>query len=445
MCVDVKDTHTGHLYPNGTYDGLIGLVQSNQISMPNQYFPYSIVFNEPGVMVQSLFPPFTPYIYSVKIKGESKLGLDVLYLCPNFSATIWFYWLISLTLFSIFCLILKHRKRVRRIRLRRAAKELLDTFWNYFLCFVDMAPSDVPLMAASIALWPTVVIAVFYGIHMVFMSTLSADLNSPGADKWIKDLFDLLDDPTFEKFRPTLFKQLNMIPVLSNSLEGSKERALLDRAIEYGSVESIHSVDSAMATLLNMAGEAANHTRAFVEDSFIVDILLEGVMCNLRPDEAMGFIKSSQPVYNYPTATILSHATHPDVVQLYKRRAMNAFELATVKGLMRVRFHPMFIEFLGIPRSIKGFICEDTISNILPEDMRDEWNPLPIDFFTRFIYICGSILIVAVIVLMVELLIHAITSDGKKRCKAVLIRGHSPVRLNVSRRRLIKIRTGNLF
>ena len=59
---------------------------------------------------------------------------------PTSHPTIWFYWLTSLTLFAIFCLILKHRRSVRRIKLKRAAKELLDTFWNYFLCLVDMAP-----------------------------------------------------------------------------------------------------------------------------------------------------------------------------------------------------------------------------------------------------------------------------------------------------------------
>ena len=383
MCIDPKDTHTGHLYPNGTYDGMIGLVQSNRISIPNQYFPYGIVFNEPGVMVQSLFASFTPHIYSAKIKGESKLGLDVLHLCTNFSHTIWFYWVLVLTLFSVICIILRHRKKVRRIRLRRVTKELLDTFWNYFLCLVDMAPSKVLTMSSSVVLWPTIVIAVYYGIHMVFMSTLSADLNVPGADKWIKDLSDLLEDPTFEKFRPTLSKQLNMIPVLSNSLEGSKERALLDRAIECDSLYSMQSVGGATSALLGTIKDAANHTRAIVEDRWIFDFLLEGIMCHMVPNETMRFIKSSEPVYNLPTAMIISHATHPNVVQMYKFRSMNTFELGIMGGLMRIQFNPIVTEALGLTRSIKGFICADTIADIIPEDMRDEWNPLPIHFFTQ--------------------------------------------------------------
>ena len=106
-------------------------------------------------------------------------------------------------------------------------------FWNFFMGTIDLAPTLISKRLPGNILWTGVIIAIFYGYHMIFMSTLSADLTVKDPDKWINNLHDLLYDPRFKSVTPTILSQTGMFQVLATkTTEGSDERVLYERIIK---------------------------------------------------------------------------------------------------------------------------------------------------------------------------------------------------------------------
>ena len=160
---------------------------------------------------------------------------------------------------------------------------------------------------------------------MVFMTTLSADLSAPSPDKFINNIDDILFDPVFKNFRVTIFSQINTLTTLSTSLNGSKERQLLNRAMDQDSVltMSTENLQGAMGFGVGIIKDTVNHTRAIVEDKIWADIVIGKVMCNMVPELAIEVYKSNGFVYNSPTAMLLSHSTPPEVVELFMYRSLS--------------------------------------------------------------------------------------------------------------------------
>ena len=52
----------------------------------------------------------------------------------------------------------------------RICGEFVASFGHYFMLFVDNAPFSAPAMSSAFTLWTVICIAVYYGVHMVFMS-----------------------------------------------------------------------------------------------------------------------------------------------------------------------------------------------------------------------------------------------------------------------------------
>ena len=355
MCIDANAI--GKRLPNGTYDGMIGYVQSNRTNTVSQYFPYDVISDSPGILVQSPIPSFTPHIYSANIRGKPKVN-DILNLFSNFSPAIWFFWLISLTLCSIFCLIVKY-SFVEQVSIRSACTEFVLMFWDYLMLFLDLAPFLAPTMSTRFTLWTVLCIGVYYGIHLIFMSTLSADLSAPGPDKFIDNMDDLLHDPTFEPFRVTIFSQLNMLNVLSTSLNGSKQRLLLNRAIDQDSVLTISlsqaGIQGVIGLLVGMIRDVVNHTRAIVEDNVFANILIGKLMCSVVPELAIEVVKSNEFVYNSPTAMLMSHTTEPEVVELFMYRSLAGNYCANNYGaISNLSLYPQELNLEFIKQSLQA-------------------------------------------------------------------------------------------
>ena len=59
---------------NGSYDGLMGFVERNQINTGFMYIPYDTVTEELGTAVISPLPSHTAHIYSCENIRENDLG-----------------------------------------------------------------------------------------------------------------------------------------------------------------------------------------------------------------------------------------------------------------------------------------------------------------------------------------------------------------------------------
>ena len=421
-CLD--ETKYGTMNEDGIYDGLIGHVQSNRVSTVIGNFPFDSLPNEPGIQVQSPMPSFTPHVYAKKIRGEYKTGIDILYLFTNFKPHHWLYWLISLTICSVVYVMLEHFPAFEFKR-RTMLQRFIRSYYDYFMLAIDMSPATVSHLTSVTILWTAIVIAVYYGIHMIFMSTLSADLAARGTDKWIARFDDLLNDPTFRNFTPTITNMCNMVGVLSRSRDGTEARKLYNKIISNGSVLNFGSLDmegrgSMMTGLMN---DLAHGNRSYIEDSTMIDLLMETMLCPYMPNQVKVLVKSEESLYNSPSVTLISHGTHPDIVKLYVYRSQNVVEFGMIPGAIPINIADAMEEF-GIKKNAEAFRCIDAVNRITKPDISNEWNPLPYAFFKRLFFdVCLVIMVIGLLCLIIEIAIfRRITSRKSIKINIVTIR-----------------------
>ena len=231
-------------------------------------------------------------------------------------------------------------------------------------------------------LWSVVALAFYYGFHMIFFNTLSADLTANETDKWIDNAQDLLYDETFKNFRPTIFSQLNMVKVLECAPNDSDERAIYNKALEEKSIITFDlTSETMMGDLLTVFDDAENYTRAIIEDSTYLDPVIDQVVCHMMIERAEKIVKSKQSLYSAPMAMLLSHSTNRHVVELYIYRSLTSIEFGIVKGLKTHKLEDVLIQ-MGMSKNIKGYQCADVIFGILIPDLEKGWDPLPFEFFS---------------------------------------------------------------
>lgn len=280
---------------------------------------------------------------------------------------------------------------------------------------IDLAPISISNVLSVTIQWTLIVLAVYYGIHTIFMSTLSADLTVNEPDKWIENFDDLLNDSTYQNVTPTVLTQMNMVNALLKPEKYSPERKLLDKANESNSILTFDpNMDSIFNPILEMFPEAVNGKRALIEDSFMIDILVNQIICHMMPDKAINFAKSKEPVYNSLCAALISYSTEPIIVKLFRYRSQNGVEFRIVEGSMIQKMGPA-VNHLGIKNSIQGFQCADVIQGLIYRDIEiPEWKPIPLFFFQRFLYILSSVIFCSFIVLMLEI-IHNYSNKSLRR------------------------------
>ena len=402
---------------------MIGVVQRNECNTVFSFIPYDSVPFEPGIFVISPIPEFSPSIYSMKILGKSSPnhGASILYLYANFSSAIWGYWFISLTICTILLIgmerLLTHRRKNKKKISMKDMKQFMKFWWDYFMLTMDMAPTVISKLVASTVLWTSIVIAVYYGIHMILMNTLSADLTSNLPDAWIRTLHDLLYDPQFENFKQTVMSQLSMLEVLSKSRNGTEERVLYERIIQKRN-ESVITIDAADhvqigQVFLSLFAEMNNRTRALIEDKMYVESFLEHFICHMQPEDGKHVVKSG-PILGAPEAMLLSHSTHPQVVKLFIYRSQTGVEFGMFKGSMMAKVGMTLDAVTGVTKNIAGYQCADLLRGLLMKSMEEEdWKPLPYRFFRTFFRICSIILFTTLPVLMIELETGKIISGSR--------------------------------
>lgn len=407
-CLDALSV--GSYYLNGSYDGLIGSVQRNETNSFIGLVPYDSLFNEPAIFIPAPTPAFTPHIYSVKIQGGHKTDLDILYLYTNFEIKTWIYWLIAFCITSTILvsmdllLIREHREQAKKVFSR-----FCYTWWYYFMLTMDIAPTRVSTFLSPTVLWIAIVVAVFYGIHMIFMGTLSSDLTVSEPDKWVSTLKDLLYEDQFKNFTPTVFSQMNMLNALSTARDGTEESVLYRRVVanENVSVVTFQQADP-MGQMMKITIELTDGKRAVIEDSSFLDMFLRHFTCNLIPERAENIIKSNEIILGAPLAMILSHSTHPEVVKLFEYRTRTGMETGFEKGTMTRKVGWAIAESGMTTRSSKGLQCSDILERVIMQSFGEKWDPIPIQFFGRFISICSSIISTALIVLLGELFLFKV-------------------------------------
>lgn len=92
----------GRLLPNGSYTGMTGYIQRNEIDTSLWPVRLDSTPQEPGRFVIFPEPEDMPRIFSAFNTSESRDDLDIFYFIENFSSSAWKYFIIVLTLCTVF-------------------------------------------------------------------------------------------------------------------------------------------------------------------------------------------------------------------------------------------------------------------------------------------------------------------------------------------------------
>lgn len=161
--------------------------------------------------------------------------------------------------------------------------------------------------------------------------------------------------------------------------------------------------DHVMGPLFEVYQQVANHSRVLIEDSFYADLFTNDFVCHSHfSEEAKKIVKSKQSLYNSPVAMLLSYSTPKEIIHILNYRMRNMIEFDTMNTILTRRTDGL-MEQINMGRNIKGFQCSDTRKGIMFEFPEKGWDPLPIHFFLRFTFICISIMIIALIILIIEM------------------------------------------
>lgn len=390
---------------------MIGEIQRNEVNSAFSFLPYDSVPDEPGIFVPAPIFAFSPFIYSTKHHNGDVIHLNILSLYTNFSSEEWTYWFTAFTLCSAI-LVSMHRRKRYRVRVNEM-NSFLKYYWDFFMLTMDLAPTEISKLLSANVLWAFIVIGVYYGFHMIFMSTLSADLTVPQSDKWINNLKDLLYEKPFDSLTPTIISHLSMPQVLSRSENGSDERVLYDRIIanRNNSIVEFELTDlpKLMEKLFNMLYEMTSLKIAVIEDSMFMDTYVEHFLCHMIPYRAKLTVKSEENILGAPMAMLISQDTNQEVVKLFAYRSRNGAEFGIFKGVSQVKMPGAVTEISGIAKTIDGYQCADLLRGMIMESMDQGWQPLPISFFVWFILICCSIIVFSYFALKIEHLFKLIT------------------------------------
>lgn len=390
---------------------MIGFVQRNETNTFMQMVRTDSTPNEPGIFVPIPGMYDAPKMYSQKPKMEKFMFSDVLYLWTNFTIETWFYFLILSMISSLLFLFFRMLLREKVDKVSKIITSCFEYYWNYFMLFVDLAPTTIDIYQSSKVLWTFITLAIFYGIHTILMGTFSTDFVVLTTNQSIETLYDFLNEEQFHNITPIIIRNLNMYNVLRNSLPGTNEGKLFQMLSNNQSGEIIvcdltttdpKTIQTASNVLFGILNNVVEGKSILIENSFYFDIG-SSFLCALKPEIVSGIKASKEIILPSYLSFLVSKSTPIEAVELFKHRVTSYTEMGAMIAIGQlIPYEASELDLIPLV-SVKSLICTETIKNILWNDgLNLNWVPVRIDSFHGFLLMCFILLIIALIALITE-------------------------------------------
>lgn len=389
----------------GKYDGKIGCVQRGETDSSNILIRTDSTPFEPGYFVTFTGMSDTPRIYgkaSVRISSETH---DILYLWTNFETVFWLYFFIALNICTAIFLMREHvASKSSLILFKRLGKNYLKWNWRYFLLFWDADGYPFPTNSPAIILFFSIVLAMFYGIQMVLMNTLSSDLVVSTSTREIESLRDLLYDPAFQTVTPFISDYYNMYNVLHSSRPNTDESMLFKVLTERGII--IRKASDFEESIIDVA----EGRKVLIENSEAISMAGRHYWCNKYPKVWNMIVVSKEPISPSPYSYLISKKFDRNIRVLLEYRIQTVGELGILQGTVEPYIQNLYEQYFGVPEDMsQTLICEQKWKGERQEDLDLPWEPFRLTPFHRLIIMCFWIIATAMVVLVLETVLKAIT------------------------------------
>lgn len=302
----------------------------------------------------------------------------------------------------------------KRVTISQSTRALLETWWDYFMLFVDLAPTDVSNFVCIQVLWVTIVLAVYYSIHMILYNTQSADMSvtTPGAT--IKTMNDLLHEEEFKSVKPMIANFNSMVTVLSKSEEGTDSRRMYDKIVSEGGVLDVEPwkkdyehIKQAQKIWYQMLDGLV----AVIEDSSVLVSYVKHTAYHNNAKLTRRLKISQQVISPGLKGRIVSHDTNYEVYKLYEFRSRALYDLGLAEGEVQYFKTTMFPGYWNVELRGSGFECEESFLGTLIKEFHEELPlPFPITFYFKLMHVNFILILIA----MISLFIEIVYSKGKR-------------------------------
>lgn len=400
---------------------MTGYVQRNEIN--TSFWPVRIdsTPREPGRFVIFPEPEAMPRIFSAVNISESYDHLDIFYFIEKFFHSAWKYFTTTLTLYTIFFIIFENTLSKKFFSVKHLISTCFQTWWNIFMLLIDLAPEIVSKQIVSMnVLWMTVVLGVYYGIHMILMNTLSADLSVTTEGRKIETLYDLLYDDQFKNLTPIATNFGNMLNMLERSRNGTDEKVLYERIIERNGVPNVDFFSKNMESIeegKRIWYDLLNDKAVAIEDYTLVMSGVQHAGCHNNPSKMRELRISSQTILPGIQSHVVSFQTNREIIKLFEYRMESIIEFGMMYGYLT------YCKLVNLPEQTgplegRGFEYEERIRKTLVRDLEQPLpDPFNLSFYRRLVYTFIVTTVIATHIMLVEIIYAERMKKGSNEVK----------------------------
>ena len=420
----MNDAYIGSCPENGSYDGLIGLVQRKEVDAIVTPVRYDSTPHEPGKFILHFDPISAIYIYSTpkffsrfvcKIEHcNSFVIFKTIYM--RFSEIICCNILISLLIVVISSTFVQMTFFDSVINVKACVQSVFSSV--YFVCKVNMKQAKRWTLKRikSVNL-----IFLIITILTFFMSLISLhffrELLFPfwGFQSFLSSISVLLHDPKYSNVKPVMSNHGQVESVLRLSRHGTDEKSIFEKMSD----RSIFSYAEMFAELNEQSQRRGGFhdfmygKLAVIEERSVANRLIPA-LCQIFPD--FDIRRSNYPILPAAQALLLSSELDYKTVKLIAYRAKTWYEMGF--NNYKLSRYPHTIEPLGYGPSfgIRLRQCTDNANRIRDADYRWKALMVNLDWFeyrrshqdgeyrtTR--YICIFLFIISTVTLIFEKII----------------------------------------
>ena len=405
------DYKTGSPDGNGTYSGLIGMVQSGELdtvalSFNPAHLPYEPVAVGPAVVPSDQ----TLVSVSKKAKPQPVEIIDWFKIPdPITYEFVGFLFLISIVLLTIFHY---YDQPFAKLKKRRVTWTFCHNAFNCYTLTIDQegfSPTNGPqqVLTAALALF------MFFMIEAIFKNLLSTDKTIEKLVPQIDTIQDLLENPKFSEYIPVVFEGFWHIDGLKTASPETDEGKLWakmmqtknESVIKWGKSEAQMREFSKIST--DLLFKFLDRKRVMIFDRELTSRIKQA-LCRIPKyllTESLNF--SSLELIHIATQTFsagslhipLSHKLPQGVKKYLDYRYRTAFEFGLLKPKLALYANEQFPEFTQIPSPHKGYECAAS----RPDPFGDP-QPMTLKDFRMVIRYFAAFLLTAFLLLILELL-----------------------------------------
>ena len=314
---------------NGTYDGIAGKIQRNELDAMTYFYRFDFFDTAPGFMLSVGLP--ADVVIIMQKNASAVINYDLIGLwSSSFDIITVAYVLISIYLFITVLSFATRPTFSVPILLRNMSENLRRSLFAIF----DQENFEARNESSRIAIFFFNLFLLF-GIHGIMLGCMGSDLVSV-VDHPIYESLDEFSNSSW--VQPTVTSALWLLPVLEKTGPGSELWPLKQAVVAHPDKNviwiNVKDETATMQAMLQLTGEIATGKRAAIVPRFALDYCND-ILCTVLPERMKDFVYSKNSFTNSVLISPMSFKIDPALRTFIEYTFMTLAETGILLGITR--------------------------------------------------------------------------------------------------------------